>query len=532
MKNNTKETHLSFKSLKTATKIKLLLLAIAAAVIFALVFKRIASYELHHAYNWDSPLYWTVGRGMLNGLKPYTDLYENKPLGVFLISAFSFWLTDDTIICNIISVLSVLLIAVLPVIAVCADHKNIRKSDASIIRYALTFFTVLLVGVLMAVYVEKRAGSFQAEAIGAAFSTLFIILVKMQSHVKTGAKRNILIAGSALAISCAVMLKEPFLLVSVFGAMLFVDSFKDFFRYIIIPCLIGCLIIAAVLAVSGVIVPYFTVYLKQMLAAKITENSSVLWKSLNVLRLFKDLKKVSILLMVTMLLFVFFALVRIIKNRKNTAHLVFNVIKIIIAVYAASFCVSIGGQYFPHHFVFAVPVYCAILIFGAAFLLEYAPGESAPNFSVLVLSILVLLAAAQKTGSSYKAYNETYDSLKTKAEYVDELLDSYQAERYQFIGFNYDEKFFGLTKHSPQGPVFVQDPINFTDTPTWFSESFSSQLETSDVIIVDQYSTQSLRRCVRDVVKKDFIIIPEDKLAVSPPEEFECVVYLRASKYG
>ena len=107
VKNRAAQAVKRFQSLKTTTRILILLMTIASFVMVAFVFRRIASYELHHAYNWDSPLYWTVGRGMLNGLKPYTDLFENKPLGMFLISAFSFRLTDDTIICNIIGVLSV-----------------------------------------------------------------------------------------------------------------------------------------------------------------------------------------------------------------------------------------------------------------------------------------------------------------------------------------------------------------------------------------------------------------------------------------
>ena len=54
-------------------KKKLIVVLISAAFLLAslviafLIFKDVFSYELKHAYTADSPLYWTVGRGILNG---------------------------------------------------------------------------------------------------------------------------------------------------------------------------------------------------------------------------------------------------------------------------------------------------------------------------------------------------------------------------------------------------------------------------------------------------------------------------------
>jgi hypothetical protein len=105
-----------FPRLKTMKKTDLYLIAlmiIISLAIFILVFKDILSFELKHAYCWDNPLYWTVGRGILNGLTPYAQLYENKPPGIFLFAALSFALTNDAIIGNIISCLSALVITVI-----------------------------------------------------------------------------------------------------------------------------------------------------------------------------------------------------------------------------------------------------------------------------------------------------------------------------------------------------------------------------------------------------------------------------------
>ena len=92
-----------------------LLVFIVLAVYFMIrFFYSVITYELSHAYTADAPLYWAVGRGMLNGLKPYSEMYENKPIGVFFLSALSFYFTDSTILCNWISILAVIIIAFVP----------------------------------------------------------------------------------------------------------------------------------------------------------------------------------------------------------------------------------------------------------------------------------------------------------------------------------------------------------------------------------------------------------------------------------
>src|SRR2546422_741744 len=50
--------------------------------------------ELLGAVQPDAYLYFTVGRGILNGLLPYKDLFETKPPGMFLLSALSLWITN------------------------------------------------------------------------------------------------------------------------------------------------------------------------------------------------------------------------------------------------------------------------------------------------------------------------------------------------------------------------------------------------------------------------------------------------------
>jgi hypothetical protein len=63
-------------------------------LLFCFVFQyfcRMLLYELSGVFNaYDTPIFWTVGKGIVNGTSPYTGLFEIKPPGIFILSALSF----------------------------------------------------------------------------------------------------------------------------------------------------------------------------------------------------------------------------------------------------------------------------------------------------------------------------------------------------------------------------------------------------------------------------------------------------------
>ncbi len=136
-------------------------------VIYVMIraFYSVITYELSHAYTADAPLYWAVGRGMLNGLTPYSEMYENKPIGVFFLSALSFRLTDSTILCNWISILAIVIIVLVPGINIFSRFKNDllsygKDNKKSCIYGLFCFLTVLFSSTMLAIYVEERSGAF------------------------------------------------------------------------------------------------------------------------------------------------------------------------------------------------------------------------------------------------------------------------------------------------------------------------------------------------------------------------------------
>jgi hypothetical protein len=73
-------------------------------------------YEAHTVYNVDTPLYWTIGHGILKGLVPYRDLYETKPPGIFLVSALSYLVTGGGALTHATHILSLVFVALAPLV--------------------------------------------------------------------------------------------------------------------------------------------------------------------------------------------------------------------------------------------------------------------------------------------------------------------------------------------------------------------------------------------------------------------------------
>ena len=121
-----------------------------------------------------------------------------------------------------------------------------------------------------------------------------------------------------------------------------------------------------------------------------------------------------------------------------------------------------------------------------------------------------------------------------KAQYVDSLLDHYGEERYQFIGFNGEDVFFGLTKHSPQGPVFAQDPDNFQTGDTWFAQSLLEQIDESNIVIVKEFKSPAIDEEIQHRLQTEFTENPAEKFEKEPPADFENEyrIYYRTSVYG
>ena len=106
-------------------------------------------------------------------------------------------------------------------------------------------------------------------------------------------------------------------------------------------------------------------------------------------------------------------------------------VKAAAAIYLASFCVGLGGQYYNHHYIFAAPVYASFLMYSGEYLDRIKVKNKYISGAIISLCIFVMANVLFSSETSYSGYyDEKYDSMKKKAEYVDELLDFYEVDRY------------------------------------------------------------------------------------------------------
>lgn len=504
---------------------------VLAVFAFAQVFYHIIKYELSHAYSVDSPLYWTVGRGMMNGLTPYSDLYENKPIGIFVLSVISFFFTDSTIICNIVSIISAFIIAVVPSLFLLQKCiKGAANKDEKLDSYDIfSFLIVIMCGTMLAVYSESYSGGFQVEAIGAACSILYIYSARKLMAAEDKKRRIIRTILTAMYISFAVMLKEPFLLAATAGVLLFTNSFKDFIKGVIIPDIIGGIATLTILGVTGILKPYFTIYIKNMLNTRMSSGEpqlnngdSAFKRALNILFLKDDLKCFDSFLWMIIFLALIITLASVYK--KSIYQIIFQGIKVIAVILTASFCVGLGSQYFDHHYIFAVPVYAAFIMYSGEHISLFKGRKKFVKSAIMICCFLLISDVALNYRKDYEGdSNDKYKTMVAKAQYVDKLMDFYGEERYQYIGLG---DFLGLTKHSPMGPFFVQDSCYFQTEDTFFKQ-FLEQIDKSNIVIFNYYTTPLLNRVVKNILEEDFTTEPPKENDLEKPSDFYYTVYYR-----
>ena len=70
------------------------------------------------------PIFFSMGRAILNGLTPYEDIFETKPPGMFVMAALSLGIFRSTILANI---LQTLLLILPPILFFPFPRRNARE---------------------------------------------------------------------------------------------------------------------------------------------------------------------------------------------------------------------------------------------------------------------------------------------------------------------------------------------------------------------------------------------------------------------
>jgi hypothetical protein len=427
-------------SLSLERAIVLLLLAAGTAWLGFELALRIR-HEASGFYASDAPLFRAVGRGILNGLDPYVDLFENKPPGIFLVYAASFAWFGENQLHIALQIAASLVFALLPAALLWPDR---GRED-----FWARFLVALAGGMLVSLYSARRAGELQVEPPGALFAVLFAVRLATQDR-----RSWLRTLECTLWLFLAVGLKEPFLLTAWAGAILLHGLGRTTARELVATAALTALAGVLALASIGLLAPAFQVYLPEMLGTHIHLYGPLWSRGLELRRLGDDLRSFSGGLLAMMALFLF---ARALEGARagGLSALVRGVAETVLALVLATYAVGMGGQYYAHHMVFATPLWVAAVVWATR--RERAPWlkRSLPWLCAACLLVSVTDHRRVNYEAQRRRFARALDRSRTVASEIDRILEQCGRDRYVFLGRN-GHRPYAHTRHSPYGPAFAQ----------------------------------------------------------------------------
>ncbi len=409
-------------------------------------------FELQGALNPDYPIYWAMGKGILHGLQPYADLFETKPPGVFLLSALSWKFTDGPYLLHASGVLAILSIPVI----ICTAARE-RYSTAPRIMQILCGLASLLFGLSVALVIHKFA-AVQPETFGACFGILFLY-VFLTSRITRGSVR---VALASLCLWAAIFMKEPFLLSMVGGVLIISPLLRTSILGEIAASFVCALLLdIAILFSLGYLHDYLWLYLPMMLSQRINSLPQVIDQATNigmVLGRFEHFGPVIVLLILSA------AWLKILSDSRCALHkpasgafsflMFFLPVGSGIALLLTS--MSMGGSN-GNHLIFAMPGFVALFFLVLGLLQKEMELMTSRVIPVLLIGLLMWWCAGLRFPDVPPTFSRLSETTiapeRIIAQEVDDILDRCDIDRYLYIGQG-DSYVYGLTSHSPLGPVF------------------------------------------------------------------------------
>lgn len=410
--------------------------AIVALLIWKLLLQ--ASLLLHGTRSDNATLYWAMGRAMLNGREIYGQIFENKPPGIFLLSAGSLWFTGGTTLGNIVNT-GILLGWPLAVAYGVWNRSRALEHMPHLIWATLGF----LLGGMLGIFSVSHAGGWETEYLGSFFAGMYALSILPS---RPSWKHTIL---QTALLLCAIGLKEPFLLITLASAILLCQDRKAWMRQWLLPVVLALLIGTTVLFVLGIADGYTGIYLPLMLAKRVGGGLPLWIRAISLHRVAIHLWEFSIpmaLSAATLLVANFLLMFRLNKKSKKGLPLLLGLVLTFLAIGA-------GGDYQTHHFVLVAPFLLVLFLrlqkSNPETSLVHLPQNHSIVFAALALPLVLfsLLSPIPKTRALLQNLNEQERALKEDATRIDAILDACALEGYFFVQ---GLPIYGYTRHTPE----------------------------------------------------------------------------------
>ncbi len=234
---------------------------------------RVLAIEAQGAMDTDVVIFFTVARGMLQGLQPYVELFESKPPGIFLLSAASLLLSGDQWPMTILSVS--LFVAFPLVIAYSAWHRDGARHFVLTPWSGVAIASALLFALLLTLYLEERAGTMLTEFWGGVFGAFYAVSIARRPPEGVRYPPALLptlryLTPPALFLFLSIGMKEPFVVTTFAAAVLLMRRPKDLLWTFFIPLAIAVVFGILALIALGLLQPYVEFYLPAMVLGRVS----------------------------------------------------------------------------------------------------------------------------------------------------------------------------------------------------------------------------------------------------------------------
>ena len=493
-------------------------------------------YEASGAFNDDSPVYWTIGRGIVNGLVPYRDLLEIKPPGIFLVSALSYALTDSM---SLGFIQQGLIFVLLPIVILAPLLLQWKKIESPQRWYTLLFLMGCAGALTM--YTALTSGEFQTESFGVLFACGYVGSAWMLRERATPLR----LITATLCFFGAAFFKEPFVLAMAVAGLLLCRSWKDILFLLVIPGAIAGALFFIGIAVFGSFQDYINVYLPFMINGRVQRFGSPfqrstlleltamslwnfspflalalgllwLWHMVRSARLdlttLSDTLRFVVLItgiialfygvqihrtlvwitanwtpelsagwMITGVIMIIGSIVSILQGTHDRLRVTRDIAFSLLALWIVGYLAGIAGDFIQHHFAFAVAIYLSLIFLFLE--TEILAQKTLSRFVALIIVLIVsssVLHARTNTEEQRSVWSSNATIEQRLAVSIDALLDACDVPQYLIVG-EPGTNVFGFTKHSPMGPIFFQH--TFATGYLNFFMSFLDQISSAHIII-------------------------------------------------
>ncbi len=443
------------KLLTTSTWCKRIVLSLVGTLSLISLFKILPNfferiiYELKGPQNWDSFMYIAISNMMDSGQKLYIDVFDQKSPVIFWLVGLSKKLGFGIGLMPAFQFLALLLVFFFGAL-IFWKKLNYILSKTNCVK----FLVFLPFNFLAVYYLAEVAGEFQVESFGAV-GVLFWLYFALDLNKKKQIIRMIL---AGLGITLAVAFKEPFILVIFSLALLVsINKPKNLIFNFAIPSFIASLLLSFWYLINGALVNYVTIYLPFMLSAKTVDSGR------NIGNILKDEIEFFEHLDFFSPVFYFFVIslpiIYLISNlsfiKGFGSNLKSNLIKfgmVIASIIFTLIAVGLGGEYYFHHFGFAVPlvVFLVVLIITA---------NKVYSLRVVLMSILLCSSLVTfnflDTEATFNRKISFVEEGQSDAKFIDQVISMCDLKTWGYWGNNL-KSVYAYTSTPPTGPYPVQ----------------------------------------------------------------------------